>query len=108
MAAKRTSIDRRIVPPLDDTRVVMFRGDTRRYDLVKLAMPADITTFLHRAFIGHYTTAQVATQRHCWDALKAFGRFVAQDKSVRSMHDMTTAMIGRYKIWLDAQKTRLG
>ncbi len=86
----------------------MFRGDTRRYDLVKLAMPADITTFLHRAFIGHYTTAQVATQRHCWDALKAFGRFVAQDKAVRSMHDMTTAMIGRYKIWLDAQKTRLG
>jgi hypothetical protein len=71
-------------------------------------MPADITTFLHRAFIGHYTTAQVATQRHCWDALKAFGRFVAQDKSVRSMHDMTTAMIGRYKIWLDAQTTRLG
>jgi hypothetical protein len=54
MAAKRKSIDRRIVPTPDDTRVVMFRADTRRYDLTKLATPADITTFLHRAFIGHY------------------------------------------------------
>jgi hypothetical protein len=108
MAAKRKSIDRRIVATPDDTRVVMFRADTRRYDLTKLPTPADITTFLYRAFIGHYTTAQAATQRHCWDALKAFGRFVAQDKSVRSMHDMTTAMVGRYKIWLDSQKTRQG
>ena len=108
MAAKRTSIDRRIVPPLDDTRVVMFRGDTRRYDLVKLAMPADITTFLHRAFIGHYTTKQTCSQRNVWDALKSFGRFTAHDGSVRSMHDMTTAMVNRYKIWLDAQVNRRG
>ena len=111
MSAKRPPIDRRIVPPENDSSVVMFpdpSGATpKSYDLKSLGLPADITAFLCTAFAGHYVTKR----RHPARLLVLFEnvrRFVAQDGLVWSATDLTTAMLGRYKIWLDLQKTQYG
>lgn len=112
MAVKRTPIDRRILAPQDDKDIVMFRdpsgAKTRSYDLKELGLPADIAALLSAAFAAHYAIKEADSRRGCWGCLRTFGRFVAQDGAVFSTTDLTTAMIGRYKIWLDLQKTRLG
>ena len=112
MSAKRPPIDRRIVPPENDSSVVMFpdpSGATpKSYDLKSLGLPADITALLCAAFAGHYVTKTPDTRRGCWCCLRTFSRLVAQDGLVWSATDLTTAMLGRYKIWLDLQKTQYG
>jgi len=112
MAGKRPPIGRRIVPPESDTGVVIFRDPSgaklKSYDLKALGLPADITAIFCAAFAGHYATKAPDTRRSCWGCLRTLSGLVAQDGLVCSAIDLTTAMIGRYQIWLDLQKTQLG
>jgi hypothetical protein len=113
MAVRRERTDRRlsaatpiILSQPADTLVV-FRdswGDvTKRYELGTLGLPADIAMLLADAFRHHHATSSQDTQRHCWMALRAFARFVADDGQALSADDLTTAMVGRYIAWLDRQ-----
>ena len=113
MTVRRERIDRRlsVVTPIilsqpADTLVV-FRdgwGDvTKRHDLGTLGLPADIAMLLADAFRHHHAASSRDTQRHCWMALRAFARFVAEDGHVLSADDLTTGMVGRYIAWLDRQ-----
>jgi hypothetical protein len=113
MAVRRERIDRRLsaATPIilgqpADT-IVVFRdgwGDvTKRYDLGTLSLPADIAMLLADAFRHHHAASSQDTQRHCWMALRAFARFVAEDGQVLSADDLTTGMVGRYIAWLDRQ-----
>lgn len=111
MSTKRVRMNRRL-PIAQEAHKVTFRdgwGEIRKhYDLTKLSLPGDITSLLSAAFAGRYAASEAETLRHCWHALKVFGRFTAQDGAVGSATDLTTSMVGRYTSWLDAQKTRLG
>jgi hypothetical protein len=113
MAGKRERIDRRLSAasstvlerPADT--IVVFRDGwgevVRRYDLGRLGLPSDIAMLLADAFRHHHAASSRDTQRHCWMALRAFARFVAEDGHVLSAQDLTTAMVGRYIAWLDRQ-----
>lgn len=113
MAARRERIDRRLsaAPPIMPERpadtIVVFRDGwgevTKRYDLGRLGLPLDIAMLLADAFRHHHAASSQDTQRHCWMALRAFARFVAEDGHVLSAEDLTTAMVGRYIAWLDRQ-----
>jgi hypothetical protein len=80
MATKRVRMDRRL-PVAQGARTVTFRdswGEIRKhYDLTKLSLAADITSLLSAAFAGHHAASEAESLRHCWHALKAFARFVA-------------------------------
>lgn len=113
MAVRRERIDRKLAAAspivLDqpaDT-IVVFRDGwgevTKRYDLGKLGLPSDIAILLADAFRHHHAASSRETQRHCWMALRAFARFVVEDGQVLSADDLTTAMVGRYIVWLDRQ-----
>ena len=113
MPVRRERIDRRLAAAtpivLDqpaDT-IVVFRDGwgevTKRYDLGRLGLPSDVARLLADAFRHHHVASSRATQRHCWMALRAFARFVAQDGQILSADDLTTAMVGRYIAWLDRQ-----
>ncbi len=113
MAVRRERIDRRLAAAapivLDqpaDT-IVVFRdgwGDvTKRYNTGALGLPSDVALLLADAFRHHHAASSRDTQRHCWMALRAFARFVAEDSQVLSVADLTTAMVGRYIAWLDRQ-----
>jgi hypothetical protein len=45
------------------------------------------------------------TRINCWQALRVFSRFLAEDGAVAGVHDLTTELFGRYLLWLDAQVT---
>src|SRR6516225_1810009 len=113
MAVRRERIDRRlsaatpiILSQPADTLVVFRDGwddVTKRYDLGTLGLPADIAILLADAFRHHHAASSQDTQRHCWMALRAFARFVAEDGHVLSADDLTTGMVERYIAWLDRQ-----
>jgi len=113
MAVKRERIDRRLVvaPPINldqaPDAIVVFRdgwgGVTKRYDLGRLGLPSGVAMLLADAFRHHHAASSRDTQRHCWMALRAFARFVAEDGLVLSVDDLTSAMVGRYVAWLDRQ-----
>jgi hypothetical protein len=113
MAVRRERMERRLsaAPPSmsqqpTDT-VVVFRDGrgevARRYDLGKLGLPVDIAMLLADAFRHHHAASSRETQRHCWMALQAFARFVAEDGHILAADELTTAMVGRYIAWLDQQ-----
>src|SRR5271166_3403495 len=113
MAVRRERIDRRLAAatpivldqPADS--IVVFRDGwgevTKRYDLGRLGLPSDVARLLADAFRHHHVASSRTTQRHCWMALRAFARFVAQDGQILSADDLTTAMVGRYIAWLDRE-----
>src|SRR5271165_5822973 len=113
MAVRRERIDRRLAaatPIVLDQRadsIVVFRDGwgevTKRCDLGRLGLPSDVARLLADAFRHHHVASSRITQRHCWMALRAFARFVAQDGQILSADDLTTAMVGRYIAWLDRQ-----
>ena len=113
MAARRERIDRRlsaaapIVLGQPADTIVVFRDGwgevTKRYDLGRLGLPCDVAMLLADAFRHHHAASSRDTQRHCWMALRAFARFVAEDGLVVSVDDLTSAMVGRYIAWLDRQ-----
>src|SRR5208283_2394188 len=113
MAGKRERIDRRlaVAPPIilnqAPDAIIVFRdgwgGVTKHYDLGRLDLPSDVAMLLADAFRHHHAASSRDTQRHCWMALRAFARFVAEDGLVLSVDDLTSAMVGRYIAWLDRQ-----
>lgn len=118
MAAKRARIDRRLVAEpitanaVEVNGVVVFRdawGEiVRRYDLTTLTLTADVVHVLADGFRHHHVTSSPNTQRACWQALQSFASFAEYDTNVQSIHDLSTATIGRYIVWLDRQTTRAG
>ena len=113
MAVRRERIDRRLsaaAPTVLDQpadTIVVFRDGwgevVKRYDLGRLDLPFGIAILLADAFRHHHAASSRDTQRHCWMALRAFARFVAEDGLVLSVNDLTSAMVGRYIAWLDRQ-----
>ncbi len=113
MAARRERIDRRlsatapIVLGQPANTIVVFRDGwgevTKRYDLGRLGLPCDVAMLLADAFRHHHAASSRDTQRHCWMALRAFARFVAEDGLVVSVDHLSSAMVGRYIVWLDRQ-----
>ena len=67
-----------------------------------------MTALLADAFLHHHAASTPETLRHCWHALRIFARFAAEEGGVRSIHDLTTATIGRYIDWLDRQRRKTG
>jgi site-specific recombinase XerD len=112
MAAKRSRIDRRLIRHPADACVVVFYDAwgsiSKRYDFKTLALPVDVAALLNAAFAAHHAASQADTRRQCWGALRLFARFASQDGRICSAADLTTSMVGRYKSWLDAQKTQFG
>jgi hypothetical protein len=118
MPGNRARIDRRLtVGPVTATEqsvngVVVFRdgwGEVAKcYDIASLVLPPDVTALLADAFIHHHAASTPETHRHCWHALRVFARFATQEGGVRSSHDLTTALIGRYIDWLDRQQGKTG
>ena len=113
MAVRRERIDRSLsaaAPTVLDQpadTIVVFRDGwgevVKRYDLGRLDLPFGIAILLADAFRHHHAASSRDTQRHCWMALRAFARFVAEDGLVLSVNDLTSAMVGRYIAWLDRQ-----
>ncbi|AME27365.1 hypothetical protein [Burkholderia sp. PAMC 26561] len=118
MAANRAKIDRRLMTAsgagkaIGSDSVVVFHdgwGDVvRRYDLMTLALPNDVTYVFADAFRHHHVASAPNTQRACWQSLQIFARFAGEDRGIASTDDLNTATIGRYILWLDQQTTPAG
>ncbi|MDR3367706.1 hypothetical protein [Rhodoferax sp.] len=118
MAAKRAKIDRRLgaapvaAKPGALDGIVEFRDGwgevARRYDVTALNLPADIVHVLADAFRHHHVPSTPDTRRACWQALQSFARFASEDIGIQSVHDLSTAAIGRYIAWLDRQTNHAG
>lgn len=118
MAGKRVKIDRRlVVEPVAaklgaSDGIVVFRDGwgevSMRYDLAALALPADVACVLADAFRHHHVPSTPDTRRACWQALQSFARFADEDTGIQSIHDLSTAAIGRYIGWLDRQTNQAG
>jgi len=118
MAGSRAKIDRRLsAGPVAAKStavegVVVFRDGwgevARRYDLTKLALPADVIQVLADAFRHHHVSSTPDTRRACWQALQSVARFAREDAGIQSVHDLNTATIGRYITWLDRQTNQAG
>ena len=110
MASKRAKIDRRLTAPPTAANptavdgVVVFRDGwgevARRYDLMTLALPVDVVHVLADAFRHHHMASAADTRRACWLTLRSFARFAEDDTGVQSIHDLSTATIGRFIAWL--------
>ncbi len=116
MAAERRRTDRRFAAAPAEHRppsaLVEFRDGwgeiDQRYDLATLGLPADVTLLLADAFSAHYAALSHESRLVCWQALRTFARFVQADGGPACVGDLSTALIGRYVAWLDAQRTRDG
>ena len=118
MASKRAKIDRRLTAPPTAANptavdgVVVFRDGwgevARRYDLMTLALPVDVVHVLADAFRHHHMASAADTRRACWLTLWSFARFVEDETGVQSIHDLSTATIGRFIAWLDRQTNHTG
>ncbi|WP_454798673.1 hypothetical protein [Novosphingobium lindaniclasticum] len=67
-----------------------------------------MTSLLAAAFRGQHAANTPDTQRGCYYALDIFATFVAEDTVVASAVDLSSALIGRYVVWLDQRITRTG
>lgn len=112
MNGMRSVVDRRLPQAPESGSIVEFRdawGEvSKRYELSTLSLPRDVAVLLGRAFGAHHAALQPDSRRHRWQAMQVFARFVKEDGQVLSVRDLDTAMVGRYKAWLDRQKTRSG
>lgn len=107
----RRRIDRRlpeISTPTDtevDDLLVTFphRPGTKAkpYDFGSLEIPQDIAALLAHAARHHPEPLAYETQRSLWGQISIFARFVREDSHIGSVADVNTAMINRYRAWLD-------
>jgi hypothetical protein len=107
MAASRARIDRRLQDRQEAVEVVIFRdarGEiSKRFNLGELGLPVDVTILLSAALTGHYAGSSPGTQLGCWKSLKVFATFAKDDGQIMCTADLTSAMVGRYIVWLDRQ-----
>lgn len=116
MRLDRARIDRRFgaEPPAAtvavEGTVTLFRDPwgelVQRFDLGELDLPGTLAVIFAAAFRSHYAPLSRETRVNCWQALKAFSRFLAQDGGVAGVEDLTTELFGRYVLWLDARQSR--
>ncbi|MBW8854225.1 MAG: phage integrase SAM-like domain-containing protein, partial [Bradyrhizobium sp.] len=116
MRLDRARIDRRLgreAPPAPlsvEGSVAVFHDPwgelAQRFDLGELNLPGNMAVIFAAAFRGHYAPLSRDTRVNCWQALKVFSRFLAQEGGVVGVEDLTTELFGRYVLWLDAQQSR--
>ena len=75
----------------------------KTYDFGSLGIPQDIAILLAHAARHHPEPLTYATQVYWWKQINIFARFVREDPQMRSVADVNTAMIHRYRAWLDRQ-----
>ena len=73
----------------------------------KLGLPADIAAILAEAFRHHYAGMEPNGRVGAWKRIKVFAAFV-REHQIEDASELTTALVGRYLIWLDRQTTRAG
>ncbi len=116
MRLDRARIDRRFgaEPPAAtvavEGTVTLFRDPwgelVQRFDLGELDLPGTMAVIFAAAFRSHYAPLSRETRVNCWQALKAFSRFLAQDGGVAGVEDLTTELFGRYVLWLAQRQLR--
>ena len=79
-------------------------GKSRTYDFATLGLPADIAALLSGVFRHHLAPNRPATRGLYWHGVRTLARFIRQDPGVKAVTDLTTAMVRRYKAWLDRQR----
>ena len=77
-------------------------------DFRSLGLPADVRSALCDAFWNHIGQRQPSAITFQWYHLRAFGRFVAETRSVRRLADIDRALLLRYIEWLGQQRTATG
>ena len=75
----------------------------KTYDFGSLGIPQDIAILLAHAARHHPEPLAYATQRSLWHQIGIFARFVRKNSHIGSVADVNTAMIHRYRTWLDQQ-----
>ena len=109
----RQRIDRRLtiisasdVAATDDL-VVTFPHrpgvEAKDYDFGSLGIPQDIAAMLAHAARYYPTPLAYASQGTLWHQITQFARFIRENPQMRSAADVNTAMVHRYRTWLDRQ-----
>jgi len=80
----------------------------KRFDLDVLGLPPDVTALIAKAFRGHHAGSTPDTQRGCYRSLRIFATFVAENGALIDATDLSSAMVGCYRAWLDDQRTPAG
>ena len=116
MRLDRARIDRRLGPeappaPLSvEGSIAVFHDPwgelAQRFDLGELDLPGNMAVIFAAAFRSRGAPLSRDTRVSCWQALKVFSRFLAQEGGVADVEDLTTELFGRYVLWLDAQQSR--
>lgn len=75
----------------------------REYDLSSLGLPPDIVNLLAHAARNHPEPLAHPSQQNLWYSIRAFADFVREDAHVNSVADLNTAVVSRYRLWLDHQ-----
>ena len=78
----------------------------RLYDLGSLGLPSDVADLLAHAVRNHLEPIVHQTQVGLWESIRTFARFVLEDQQVQSVADLNTAMVGRYRLWIDRQRNK--
>ena len=109
----RRRIDRRLAvnsapaATVAEDLVVRFphrpRVKARAYDFASLGMPQDIATLLAIAAQNYPEPLAYQSQIAVWQQIRRFARFVREDPQILSAADVNTALINRYRAWLDLQ-----
>ena len=108
----RRRMDRRLpnltrpATSLHDDLIVTFPhvpGKGREYDFGSLELPPDIAKLFAYAFRNYPGPLTHDSQQSFWYSIRAFADFVREDAKVNSVADLTSAMVGRYRLWLDQQ-----
>ena len=79
------------------------RVKARDYDFTSLEIPQDIATLLAIAAQNYPEPLAYQSQKDVWQQIRRFARFVREDPQIRSAADVNTAMINRYRAWLNLQ-----
>ena len=79
----------------------------QRFAFDKLGLPADIAAILAEAFRHHYAGMEPNGRVGAWKRIKVFAAFL-REHQIEDASELTTALVGRYLIWLDRQTTRAG
>ena len=111
----RRAIDRRLniaAPEVYEAGAEVVCNDAwgapiQRFAFDKLGLPADIAAILAEAFRHHYAGMEPTGRVSAWKRIKVFAVFV-REHQIEGVSELTTALVGRYLIWLDRQKTRAG
>ncbi|MDE1918584.1 MAG: hypothetical protein KGJ57_21290 [Sphingomonadales bacterium] len=118
MGTERQRIDRRLTAitqvagTVPAGPVALFQdawGRTvQRFDFAEIGLPMGLIVPFAEAFRGHYAPMAKGTRMQGWKAMKVFARFVSEDSMVSDLGDLTSELFGRYILWLDASRNRMG